>query len=184
MAAAMGLNLICMAPSRMGKTTAFVFTTLQHLSGDPAVQCMVLCHNRELAWEISKEYSRLAKYLPHAKCAVFGDFFILNADRELLKSANIIVGTPAILSSPALSCLPLTKLKYFILDEADKMLEHKKEMLEIYKKMPTDVQVMINAETTCPAVLKIARAVMQSGRPLKEVYMDADGKVILHGTTP
>ena len=50
-------------------------------------------------------------------------------------------------------------------DEADKMLEHEREVLEIYKTTHRDARFPINAETIHPAVVKIARVVMQSSRP-------------------
>ena len=56
----------------MGKTAVFVLATL-HLLNPVAgeVHVVVLCHTRELAFQIQKEYERFSKYLPDIKSRVF-----------------------------------------------------------------------------------------------------------------
>jgi len=63
------MDIICQAKSGMGKTAVFVLATLQQLEvGDSSnVQVLVMCHTRELAFQISKEYERFSKYLPSIK---------------------------------------------------------------------------------------------------------------------
>jgi ATP-dependent RNA helicase UAP56/SUB2 len=74
--AILGTDVLCQAKSGMGKTAVFVLSVLQQLdvnAGDayPGVQCVVLCHTRELAFQICHEFERFKKYLPHIKTAVF-----------------------------------------------------------------------------------------------------------------
>ena len=63
------MDVICQAKSGMGKTAVFVLTTLQQLdltqSGDVLV--VVLCHTRELAFQIQNEYDRFSKYMPEVR---------------------------------------------------------------------------------------------------------------------
>ena len=121
--AILGQDLLCQAKSGMGKTAVFVLATLQQLeeSEESAVQCLALCHTRELAFQISNEYNRFSKHLPHAKCAVFYGGVVITKDKEVLnpksdKFPNIVVGTPGrILALGNSGSLKLTKLKYFIL---------------------------------------------------------------------
>merc|ERR1712226_1636352 len=66
--AILGMDVICQAKSGMGKTAVFVLATLQQLEiVDNQVSVIVLCHTRELAFQISKEYDRFAKYMPDVK---------------------------------------------------------------------------------------------------------------------
>lgn len=87
---------------------------------------IVLCHTRELAFQISKEYERFSKYLGTVKIAVFFGGMAIKKDEEVLKKncPHIVVGTPgrilALLKNKALN---LKHVKHFILDECDKMLE-------------------------------------------------------------
>ena len=56
----------------MGKTAVFVLATLHQIAPvDGEVHVLVLCHTRELAYQIQKEYERFSKYLPDAKSRVF-----------------------------------------------------------------------------------------------------------------
>merc|ERR1712072_1291775 len=89
------------------------------------VSVLVMCHTRELAFQISKEYERFSKYIPGVKVGVFFGGLTIAKDEQVLKSncPNIIVGTPGrILALVRLKKLNLKNLKHFILDECDKML--------------------------------------------------------------
>lgn len=56
----------------MGKTAVFVLATLQQLEPvDGEVHVLVMCHTRELAFQIAREYERFAKYFPNVKIAEF-----------------------------------------------------------------------------------------------------------------
>jgi ATP-dependent RNA helicase UAP56/SUB2 len=56
----------------MGKTAVFVLAVLQQLDPtvDGEISCLVLCHTRELAYQICHEFDRFTKYLPTVKTAV------------------------------------------------------------------------------------------------------------------
>ena len=57
--AILGMDIVCQAKSGMGKTAVFVLATLQQLEPvDGQVGVIVLCHTRELAFQICKEYER------------------------------------------------------------------------------------------------------------------------------
>merc|ERR1711931_361395 len=62
--AILAMDILCQAKSGMGKTAVFVLATLQQLEAvDGQVSVIVLCHTRELAFQISKEYERFTKYM-------------------------------------------------------------------------------------------------------------------------
>ena len=73
--AILGMDVICQAKSGMGKTAVFVLAVLQQLEPVPGeVGALILCHTRELAYQINEEYTRFIKYLPDVKCKViYGD---------------------------------------------------------------------------------------------------------------
>lgn len=121
------MDVLCQAKSGMGKTAVFVLATLQQLevvSGEVSV--IVLCHTRELAYQIKNEYLRFSKYLSDVKTEVFYGGTNIKEHQEILKNnpPNIIVATPGrILALLREKSLNLDHLKHFILDECDKMLE-------------------------------------------------------------
>jgi len=125
--AILGMDILCQAKSGMGKTAVFVLATLQQLDPQEG-QCsvLVMCHTRELAFQISKEYERFSKYMPTIKVAVFFGGMSITNDEKTLKASppHIVVGTPGrILALIRSKKLSLKHLKHFILDECDKMLE-------------------------------------------------------------
>lgn len=67
--AVLGMDILCQAKSGMGKTAVFVLATLQQLEPSDNNTChvLVMCHTRELAFQISKEYERFSKYMPTVK---------------------------------------------------------------------------------------------------------------------
>jgi len=123
-----GKDLICQAKSGMGKTAVFVLSVLHLLDKTPEpVSALVLTHTKELAYQIFKEFERLGKYLA---TTITSDVFIggepiTEQIKKLSKAPpTIVVGTPGrILDLTRKGKLPLKKLRFFILDECDKMLE-------------------------------------------------------------
>lgn len=74
--AVLGMDVLCQAKSGMGKTAVFVLATLQQLEMvENQVSVLVLCHTRELAFQISKEYERFSKYMTTIKVNRIFDLF-------------------------------------------------------------------------------------------------------------
>ena len=85
-----------------------------------------MCHTRELAYQISKEYERFCKYMPSIKVGVFFGGVGIKKDEDTLKKncPHIVVGTPGrILALARATNLNLKHIKHFVLDECDKMLK-------------------------------------------------------------
>lgn len=127
--AILNVDVLCQAKSGLGKTAVFVLTTLHQLEPVPGeCQVLVMCHTRELAYQIKNEYARFSKYLPDVKTAVFYGGTPMQRDIELLSNKdtypNIVVGTPGRLNALVRDKkLSLRSVKCFVLDECDKMLD-------------------------------------------------------------
>ena len=127
--AVLGMDVLCQAKSGHGKTAVFVLATLQQLEPqDGEVSVLVLCHTRELAFQIRNEYLRFAKYMPDIRTSVFYGGTPVQKDAELLKDPktcpHIVVATPGRLNALARDKYLNSKhVKHFVLDECDKMLE-------------------------------------------------------------
>ena len=122
-----GVDILCQAKSGMGKTAVFVLTTLHQLEEAPkGVSVLVMCHTRELAYQIKKEYDRFTKHLTAGvTCEVMYGGQPLKDHIASLKKAppTILVGTPGrILALVRGQHLKMENLKHFVLDECDKML--------------------------------------------------------------
>lgn len=183
--AILGMDVICQAKSGMGKTAVFVLATLQQIETvDGKVSVLVMCHTRELAFQISKEYERFCKYMPNVKVGVFFGGVGIKKDEETLKKncPHIVVGTPGrILALARAGTLNLKNVKHFVLDECDKMLEQldmRADVQEIFKMTPHDKQVMMFSATLSKEIRPICKKFMQD--PM-EVYVDDETKLTLHG---
>lgn len=107
----------------------FVLSTLQQIepvNGEASV--LVMCHTRELAFQIKNEYARFSKYMPSVKTAVFYGGVDIKKDEAVLKDKethpHIIVGTPGRLNALVRDKkLRLGSVNRFVLDECDKMLD-------------------------------------------------------------
>ena len=68
--AILGQDVLCQAKSGLGKTAVFVLATLQQIEPRPnEIAVIVMCHTRELAFQIKNEYARFSKYMPDVKTA-------------------------------------------------------------------------------------------------------------------
>lgn len=94
-----------------------------------SVQCLVVCHTRELAYQIKREYDRFAKHFGWVKLAVvYGGNDIKKDHEAMAEKPHIVIGTPGrvlalINEKDESKKLILTGVKQFVLDECDKCLE-------------------------------------------------------------
>eukprot|EP00800_Vazella_pourtalesii_P020418 TRINITY_DN7206_c0_g1_i2.p1 TRINITY_DN7206_c0_g1~~TRINITY_DN7206_c0_g1_i2.p1 ORF type:complete len:433 (+),score=85.22 TRINITY_DN7206_c0_g1_i2:138-1436(+) len=183
--AILGMDIVCQAKSGMGKTAVFVISTLQQLKPvDGEVHVLVMCHARELAFQIYKEYDRFSQYMKGIKTAVFFGGVKIKRDQDILKNncPHIVVGTPGrIKALVEAKNLNLKHLKHFILDECDKMLNEldmRRDVQDIFRMTPHQKQVMMCSATLSKEIRPVCKKFMQT--PL-EVYVDDDTKLTLHG---
>ena len=133
--AILGTDVVCQAKSGLGKTAVFVLASLQQIepiAGDTSV--LVMCHTRELAYQIKNEYNRFTKYMPNVKTAVFYGGTPIQKDIEIISNKDthphIIVATPGRLNALVRDKkLFLKGVRHFILDECDKMLDQVGKLL-------------------------------------------------------
>ena len=183
--AILGIDVLCQAKSGMGKTAVFVITVLQQLDPVPGeVGAVVMCHTRELAYQISHEFERFSTFLGDVTTAVvFGGIPIAQQKEQLkLQPPNIVVATPGRLKALAQDgTLNLKKCAHFVLDECDKMLEAvdmRADVQEIFKMTPHDKQVMMFTATLSKELRALCKKFMND--PM-EIFVDDETKLTLHG---
>ncbi|CAN7141352.1 unnamed protein product [Brassica rapa subsp. narinosa] len=182
--AILGMDVICQAKSGMGKTAVFVLSTLQQIEPSPGqVSALILCHTRELAYQICNEFVRFSTYLPDTRVSVFYGGVNNKIHKDLLKNEcpHIVVGTPGrVLGLARDKDLSLKNVRHFILDECDKMLESldmRRDVQEIFKMTPHDKQVMMFSATLSKEIRPVCKKFMQD--PM-EIYVDDEAKLTFH----
>jgi ATP-dependent RNA helicase UAP56/SUB2 len=183
--AILGTDILCQAKSGMGKTAVFVLACLQQIDTSVKdVKVMVVCHTRELAYQIKHEFDRFAKYFTECNCGVVYGGVPIQKDKEMLKEKQpqVLIGTPGrVLGLLREKDLKLDKLTAFVLDECDKCLEKldmRKDIQQIFIETPKKKQVMMFSATMTNDVRQLCKKFMQNPH---EISVDEESKLTLHG---
>lgn len=127
-----GNDVLGVAQTGTGKTAAYLLPVLSMLDdgGYPkeAINCLIMSPTRELAQQIDQAMQGFAYYVPNvSSVAVYGGNDGNRYDQELKSmrlGADVIIATPGrLISHLSLGNVDLSKVSFFILDEADRMLD-------------------------------------------------------------
>lgn len=177
-------DIICQAKSGTGKTAVFVLAVLQQIdASNNNISALVLCHTRELAYQICREFLRFSKYMPDVKTRViFGGIPEEVHKQELKNPTHILVGTPGRVERMLQQkVIDLSHVKHFIMDECDSLLntvDMRRQVQSIFAATPHEKQVMMFTATLPPEIRALCRKFTQ--KPI-EVYVDDETKLTLHG---
>lgn len=118
-----GKDVIGQAKTGSGKTLAFSAPILHGLSPEKQVQALVICPTRELSVQVTKEMKRISARKRARIASVYGGVG-LQPQIHALQTAQIVVGTPGrLLDHLGRGTLDLSRLRFLVLDEADRMLD-------------------------------------------------------------
>ncbi|MES1186395.1 MAG: DEAD/DEAH box helicase [Myxococcales bacterium] len=159
--AARGRDLVVQARTGTGKTAAFGLPLIDNLvkANRPAVQAMILCPTRELALQITRELTAIAKHRGTKVVAVYGGAPMGKQIEQLNDGAQIVVGTPGrVLDHLRRGTLDTKACKIFVLDESDEMLSmgFLPQISEIWGYLPEQRQVLLFSATLPPDVKRVA----------------------------
>lgn len=166
-----GHDLIGVAQTGTGKTAAYLLPILSMLDdgGFPkdAVNCIVMSPTRELAQQIDQAMQGFGYYLDGiSSVAVYGGNDGNRFDQEmkgLKMGADVIIATPGrLLSHIRMGHLDLSKLSFFVLDEADRMLDmgFSDDILQIAKMLPQNHQTIMFSATMPTKIQQLARTLL------------------------
>ena len=153
----------------MGKTAVYVVITLERICKDDGLQCVVIVHTRELAYQVSKEFERFKTYLDgiHVELIYGGTPLPQQQARLKENPPHIIVACPGRLKLLIeKKTVDLSKIKIFVIDEVDKVLEKmdmREDVQRIFYSTPKNKQTMCFSATMPPeiksTILKFVRNV-------------------------
>jgi ATP-dependent RNA helicase RhlE len=128
-----GGDLLAGAQTGTGKTAGFTLPLLHKLSqsqaprdsqGRVAIRALILTPTRELAAQVEESVRTYGKYLPLKSMVMFGGVGMGPQIDALRRGVDILVATPGrLLDHHQQGTLDLSKIEYFVLDEADRMLD-------------------------------------------------------------
>lgn len=117
-------DVIVKSQTGSGKTAAFAIPLCEKIDWDEnSPQALILTPTRELAIQVNEDISNIGRFKRIKAVAVFGKAPISEQERKLKQKTHIVVGTPGrILDHIDRGSLNVEKIKYFVIDEADEML--------------------------------------------------------------
>ena len=165
-----GRDLIGVAQTGTGKTAAYLLPVLNKLcrGGYPedAINCVIMAPTRELAQQIDRQLEGFTYFMPVSGVAVYGGNDGQRYEQELrgmAKGADIIVATPGrLISHINLGNIDLSKVSFFILDEADRMLDmgFYNDIMTIAKMLPKERQTMLFSATMPAEIRRLAENIL------------------------
>ncbi|MBN1616322.1 MAG: DEAD/DEAH box helicase [Spirochaetales bacterium] len=153
-------NVIAKARTGTGKTAAFGLPLVQELRGDRQTpRALVLVPTRELAVQVAAEIDSFRTEQWPRITTVYGGASIVEQLRKLRSGVEIVVGTPGrVIDHLERRSLDLSKIEYFILDEADEMLNMGfiEDIEAIFGRANPEARVLMFSATMPPAIRSIA----------------------------
>jgi ATP-dependent RNA helicase DeaD len=154
-------HLIVKARTGTGKTAAFGIPLVEKITqGGHAPRALILTPTRELALQVSREIASLVSGSFPRITAVYGGASIRNQILDLKRGTEIVVGTPGrVMDLMERKVLELSAVDWFILDEADEMLDMGffEDVETILAAVKTERRVALFSATMPEAILKVIR---------------------------
>lgn len=162
-----GQDVIVQAQTGTGKTAAFAIPVIERLQKAKVdvhrghIQALVICPTRELAVQVAEETSALARFSGLKVATVYGGTGMKQQIAALREGVHIVVGTPGrILDLIEQRELGLKNVSYFVLDEADRLLDmgFAPQVLKLVRKLPSTRQTVL-CSATVQAVYELSHQV-------------------------
>ena len=168
-----GRDILGVAQTGTGKTAAYLLPILSKLAdgGYPAdaINCVIMSPTRELAQQIDQAMQGFAYHLDGvSSVAVYGGNDGNRYDQELKSlslGADVVIATPGrFISHMSLGNVDLSRVSFFILDEADRMLDmgFSEDILTIARKLPQNVQTIMFSATMPDKIEDLAKTLLKN----------------------
>ena len=183
-----GKDLIAVAQTGTGKTAAFLLPVLNKLSEgkhpEDAINCVIMSPTRELAQQIDQQMEGFSYFMPVSSVAVYGgnDGILFEQQKKgLTLGADVVIATPGrLIAHLSLGYVDLSKVSYFILDEADRMLDmgFYDDIMQIVKYLPKERQTIMFSATMPAKIQQLANTILNNPSEIKLAVSRPADKII------
>ena len=170
-----GKDLIGVAQTGTGKTAAYLLPVINQLSkgGYPedSINCIIMSPTRELAQQIDQQMEGF--FMPISSVAIYGGNDGVRFEQEkkgLTLGADVVIATPGrLISHISLGYVDLSKVSFFILDEADRMLDmgFADDIMQIVKHLPKERQTIMFSATMPTKIQQLAKTILNNPEEVK-----------------
>ncbi|MCL9804428.1 DEAD/DEAH box helicase [Flavobacterium amniphilum] len=165
-----GNDIMGCAQTGTGKTAAFAIPILQQLANRPAkqpnvIRTLILTPTRELAIQISDNFTCYGRYLQLKHTLIFGGVSQFHQVKALRKGSDILIATPGrLLDLMSQKEIDLSNLEIFVLDEADRMLDmgFVYDVKKIVASLPAKRQTLLFSATMPDSIKKLAGKILSN----------------------
>ncbi len=163
----LGQDLIGIAQTGTGKTAAFILPILQMMTEKypRKIRTLVVTPTRELAAQIGESFSVYGEFLKFKHTVIFGGVKQGKQVQILTQGVDILVATPGrLLDLMNQNKLNLNNIEFFVLDEADRMLDMGfiNDIKKIIAKLPQKRQSLFFSATMSPEINKLAKTLLKN----------------------
>jgi ATP-dependent RNA helicase RhlE len=163
-------DLLGCAQTGTGKTAAFAIPLLQLMYQNPpqgrrGIRTLVLTPTRELAIQIEESFKAYGRFLQLKSLVIFGGVSQYSQVNALRSGVDILIATPGrLLDLMQQNIISLQDIKYFVLDEADRMLDmgFVHDVKRIIAKLPSKRQTLFFSATMPPAIQQLANVLLSN----------------------
>lgn len=163
-------DILGCAQTGTGKTAAFAVPILQNIIEDKQdnerkLRALIVAPTRELAIQIGENFTAYSKYLDIKSTVIFGGVNQSSQVRKIKSGVDVLIATPGrLLDLSNQRHVDLKNIKYFVLDEADRMLDmgmiH--DVKKIISKLPKDRQNLLFSATMPKEVMKLVNSILKN----------------------
>ena len=183
-----GKDLIAVAQTGTGKTAAYLLPVLNQLSEgkhpEEYINCIVMAPTRELAQQIDQQMEGFSYFMPISSVAVYGgnDGILFEQQKKgLTLGADVVIATPGrLIAHLSLGYVDLSHVSYFILDEADRMLDmgFYDDIMQIVKYLPKERQTIMFSATMPAKIQQLAKNILNNPAEVKLAVSKPADKII------
>lgn len=185
-----GRDILGCAQTGTGKTAAFAIPILQNIIKDKeksegrVIRALVVAPTRELAIQIEENFATYAKYLDIKDTVIFGGVNQTSQVRKIKAGIDVLVATPGrLLDLANQGHIDLKSVKYFVLDEADRMLDmgmiH--DVKKIIAKLPKERQNLLFSATMPKEVTKLVNSILKNPIKVEVQPVSSTAEIITQG---
>ncbi len=183
-----GRDLMGIAQTGTGKTAAYLLPVINKLSegGYPGdhINCIVMSPTRELAQQIDQTMEGFSYFVPVSSVAVYGGSDGASFEQQkrgLSLGADMVIATPGrLIAHLNMGYVDLSKVSFFILDEADRMLDmgFADDILSIVKLLPEKCQMIMFSATMPTKIQQLARKLLHNPAMVKLAVAKPAEKIV------
>ena len=183
-----GRDLIGVAQTGTGKTAAYLLPVLNQLNKGTypadAINCVIMSPTRELAQQIDQQMEGFSYFMPASSVAVYGGNDGIRFEQEkkgLTLGVDVVIATPGrFISHLSMGYVDLSKVSFFILDEADRMLDmgFYDDIMQIVKYLPKKRQTIMFSATMPPKIQQLAQNILNHPVEVKLAVSKPAEKII------